>query len=146
MKILKGMNDIAVHQVCDLSCFFTSFSYAFSWSKACTFFVNMQHLEDPFEDGNGILTQRKGVTYGLEDARQALVTYWATTYKAKRASLLLDIECWFPRELDYGLYVFVVHAKILFNFIYVLNGRRKNNLVFKLFFKTRYLFIDICLM
>jgi hypothetical protein len=53
----------------------------------------MQHLEDPFEDGNGILTQRKGVTYGLEDARQALVTYWATTYKAKRASLLLDIEC-----------------------------------------------------
>lgn len=61
MKILKGMNDIAVHQ----------------------------HLEDPFEDGNGILTRRKGVTYGLEDARQVLVTYWETTYKAKRASLLV---------------------------------------------------------
>lgn len=64
-KILKGMNDISVHQ----------------------------HLEDPFEDGNRTFTQRKGVTYGLEDARQLLVTFWETTYKAKRPSLLLGIEC-----------------------------------------------------
>lgn len=54
-------------------------------------FIN--NLEDPFEDGNGTFTQRKGVTYGLEDARQLLVTFWETTYKAKRASLLLGIEC-----------------------------------------------------